>query len=185
MARKCSLCHHPRRDEIEDAIARGEPYKQLAERYGTSTATIARHRQHAALPQRYATRYVTRYKTPNAAISPPTGPALLDKLEHAKLEDTNDLKAYLENLNGIVLAILRDAMATGRAGTALQAARELRQSLELIAELLYVLDRRPNLQIGLIQSPEWIRMREIIASALEPYPEARLALARALEAARA
>lgn len=50
--------------------------------------------------------------------------------------------------------------------------------LELVAKLIGQLDERP--QINVLVSPEWLRVRGALTSALEGYPEARTALAGAL-----
>ena len=180
MPRPCSICNHPARREIEAAVQAGEPYSHIAEQYGFSKATITRHRKHLHAVLLQAPSVAERYETPG-------GLALLDGLRHAQLNDTSDLKRYLENLNSVILDVLRESFLAGQAGTALHAARELRQSLKLIAELLNALNCSPQtiVQVGFVQSAEWVRIREIIAQALEPYPEARLALSAALEAARA
>lgn len=180
MPRPCSICTHPDRLEIEAAVQSGEPYGRIAERYGFSRAAITRHRKHLHAVSLQAPSVAERYETPG-------GLALLDELKHAKLEDVADLKRYLEALNSVILNVLRESFLAGRAGTALHAARELRQSLELLAELLNALNRSPQttVQVALVQSPEWVRIREIIAQALEPYPEARIALSAALENAHA
>ena len=46
MARQCSICTHPQRDEIDAKIVFGEPYRKLAEEYGISEPAISRHKKH-------------------------------------------------------------------------------------------------------------------------------------------
>jgi hypothetical protein len=41
---KCSICSHPERKQIDNAIAHGERY--TAERFAISRAAISRHRRH-------------------------------------------------------------------------------------------------------------------------------------------
>ncbi len=43
MSRSCTICEHTKRAEIEDAIARGIPYRRIAPRYGLSIAALSRH----------------------------------------------------------------------------------------------------------------------------------------------
>jgi hypothetical protein len=57
-------------------------------------------------------------------------------------------------------------------------ARELRQSLELLARLRRELDERP--QIAILTSTEWLATRALVFAALQPFPEARAAVAAAL-----
>lgn len=180
MPKRCTICHHPRRAEIEDAIAHGVSLRRIAERCGVSKTALIRHKTHARLE-------ADRRTCNNQTTYSPGGAYLLEELKRAKLDDISDLKRYLEALNSVTIEILRESFQAGRSGTALQAARELRQSIELIAELLHVLNQHPQTtqQVALVHTPEWVRIREIIAKALEPYPEARLALSAALEAAHA
>lgn len=46
MPRKCSLCTHDRRTEIDAALANGMSYRNVAERFGTSVTAAFRHRNH-------------------------------------------------------------------------------------------------------------------------------------------
>lgn len=50
MPRPCSLCQHPEREAIEQALAAKEPYRAIAKRFGTSPATLYRHQQDHAQP---------------------------------------------------------------------------------------------------------------------------------------
>jgi hypothetical protein len=51
----------------------------------------------------------------------------------------------------------------------------------LLAKLLGELDERPVVNLTL--SPEWLELRAVIIGALEPHPEAREAVVRAIEGA--
>ena len=62
----------------------------------------------------------------------------------------------------------------------LDAAGQLRASLELGAKLLGELDERPV--VNLLVTPEWLALRARIVAALAAYPEARAALAEVLGA---
>lgn len=48
MARPCSVCAHPRRQEIDVALISGESFRNIAERFGTSPAALHRHKAHVA-----------------------------------------------------------------------------------------------------------------------------------------
>ena len=62
--------------------------------------------------------------------------------------------------------------------TALAGIRELVRILELLAELRGKLNRTP--QVNILLSMEWTTIRANIMHSLEPYPDARLAVAKAL-----
>lgn len=46
MARKCTVCQHPDRDEIDWAILGGASYRHIASQYGLEYNAISRHRKH-------------------------------------------------------------------------------------------------------------------------------------------
>jgi hypothetical protein len=85
----------------------------------------------------------------------------------------------VRDLQERALDILGKAEEAGELRTALGAIREARGNLELLAKLLGELDERPVVNLNL--SPEWLELRAVIVTALEPHPEARGAVLRALE----
>ncbi len=48
MPQKCSICFHPRRKEIDGAIAAGEPLRDIARRVSLSKDAISRHKKHVS-----------------------------------------------------------------------------------------------------------------------------------------
>lgn len=84
------------------------------------------------------------------------------------------------NLQERTLAILTRAEKQAKTHTrALLAIREARANLELLGKFTGKL--RPDTQVNvLVTSPDWLAMRERIASALGPYPDARAAVMKAL-----
>lgn len=48
MARTCTVCTHPKRDEIDAALVAQEPIRDIAGRTGTTKSALDRHRQHVA-----------------------------------------------------------------------------------------------------------------------------------------
>lgn len=45
MPRACTICRHPSRQAIDQALAAREPYRQIAARFGTSPAALHPHQQ--------------------------------------------------------------------------------------------------------------------------------------------
>lgn len=50
MPQRCSICAHPQQTDIERAMVGREPFRQIAQRYGTSGATLIRHRDNCMAP---------------------------------------------------------------------------------------------------------------------------------------
>jgi hypothetical protein len=44
MPRTCTLCNHTHREDIERALLANEPFRHIASRFGSSTATLQRHK---------------------------------------------------------------------------------------------------------------------------------------------
>jgi len=108
-------------------------------------------------------------------------PALLAKAEEAKeVARADDLLSQVQNLQARTLAILQTAEAQDDLRTALAAIREARGNLELLGKLAGQLHDQEVKVAVLVQSPDWLALRAAILLALDPYPDARLAVAGAL-----
>ncbi len=157
MTRTCTVCRHPDRRTIDQAMVRRTPFRTIAQQYGVSAwAALRHHDDHL--------------------------PAALSKAqEAAEVAQADDLLSQVRNLQARAHGILDKAEAAGDLRTALSAIREARGNLELLAKLLGELDERP--QVNVLVSTEWLELRAVIVGALEPHPEARGAVLRALEGA--
>ena len=58
--------------------------------------------------------------------------------------------------------------------------REARGYVELMGKALDRIREAPPAQITIVNNPEWVELRTLIMTALEPYPEAREAVAHAI-----
>jgi hypothetical protein len=155
MPRSCTICSHEYRDAIEDAFIAGTPKRRIASRYGVTERAVRHH---------------TREHLPALL-------ALARDAERAARADS--LLDRIEALQSRTLAILEATEETGEHRTALAAIREARGNLELIGEVTKELNRTPILNLSL--HPQYIEARTLIVQALEPYPQAKEAVVRALE----
>jgi hypothetical protein len=109
-------------------------------------------------------------------------PATLVKAVAAAEEiEAGDLLSRLKSLNRETAAILREVRAdeTKDNDLALKAIARVEKQLELEAKLIGELNETPS--VNIVMTPEWIVMRTAIFWALQPYPDARLAVAGALK----
>ena len=90
------------------------------------------------------------------------------------LDQVRDLQARAHR-------ILDKAERAGDLRTALGAIREAHGNLELLARLLGELNEQPVVNLNL--SPEWLELRAVIVTALEPHPEAKESVLRAIKSA--
>ncbi len=95
--------------------------------------------------------------------------------------ETFDVVAQLKEVNSITRAILSEARANKKTyGLALSAIDRIQKQIELYARLSGDLDMNINIAL----SPEWLALQSHILKALSSYPEARLAVAEALDRAQ-
>ncbi len=156
MARTCTICSHPQREAIDQALVAGGAMRPLAALYRVSPDAIERHAA-AHLPQ-----------------------ALSKAQDAAEVAHADDLLGQLKDLQGRTLSILTQAEEAQDLRTALQGVAQARGNLELLAKLAGQLAQEGT--VNLVISPEWVMLRATLISALAPYPDARLAVAGRLAA---
>ena len=120
MPRRCSVCEHDDLAEINSALASNEPLRTIADRWSVSKMALIRHRnQHLPVSQ-------------------------LKAKEAEEVARADDLFDQVRDLQERALATLDRAEEAQELSTALQAIREARSNLELLAKLLDELDERPQ-----------------------------------------
>lgn len=155
MARKCVVCEHEKINEINEALLAGETYRNIAKRFSVSISSLSRHKnQH--IPK-----------------------AMTKAQEAQEVAQADNLLEQVQSLQSRALSILAKAEAAGDLRTALQGIREARSCLELLAKLQGELQQEGTVNITL--APEWLELRTVILQSLEPWPEARLAIAQAVK----
>jgi hypothetical protein len=156
--RSCTVCVHAKREEIDRALVEGVSAAEISGRYRTVGERAVRRHRSNHLPAK-----------------------LVMAEKAAQVAEADDLLEQVGDLQRRALAILDKAEEVGELKTALSAIREARGNLELLAKLLGELDERPVVNLNV--SPEWLELRTVIVTALEPHPEAMSAVVGALEGA--
>jgi len=154
MARACSICQHLQRDAIERAILSGEPIRRIAARYNVSESALRRHRnKHFA--------EVLRQSKEAAEM------ARAEKLAEFILFVRNEaLSVYKEARKGKRLRIALEALGLGLTATSVLG--------KLVGEM------GERIEVKLTESKDWLELQRVILEALDPFPEARQVLSRAL-----
>jgi len=155
MPRKCTVCDHPKRHSLDEALVTGAPYRSVAKRFELSESSVYRHK----------TEHLPAH--------------LLKAREVEEAARADALLEQVRHLQGHALDILERAEKAGDLRTALSAISQARGNLELLGKLAGELDERPMVSLNI--SPQWLELRAVIVGALEPYSEARGAVLRALE----
>ena len=155
MPRLCSVCSHPQAFEINEAIlGLGEDGKlsngAISKRYMLDDSAVQRHKAHIPELLLKAKEGMEAY---DAA-------AILAKIRDLELETLEQLEAAKED---------EDRKHV------LAAIREQRANLELVSRIAKLISDAP--QINVLIAPH---VQALIFSALEDYPEARVAVSEAL-----
>ena len=122
MSQKCSICNHDRRQEIEQAMLRGESYRAVAQQFAVARGALARHLEHVS-----------------AAL-----------IQARKLREVEDGKSILIQLRELKTQAEQIKVRADRAGdyrTSLLALRGKTRLVELEARLTGELNERPETKI--------------------------------------
>jgi|ERR1017187_1628557 hypothetical protein len=153
MSRACTVCAHPKVEEINAEVARGLSNRDTARRFKVSKSAVDRHREHIL--------------------------EVLSRATEAKeVASADHLLAEVEALRIRAMSLLEKAEGESAFTAAAGLMREARGCLELLGRLAGELREGPV--VNIVAAPEWTSLRETILVALAPFPEARLAVAEAL-----
>ncbi|MCF6096778.1 hypothetical protein L1766_07175 [Thermovorax subterraneus] len=155
MPRKCTICEHPKKEEINEMLVKGESLRNIAKHFSVNFTALYRHKE-KHLPAE-----------------------LIKSHEAQEVAQASTLLEQITDLRDRALRILEKAEKAGKLKTALEGIKEARGCLELLAKLQGELAQEGTINITI--SPQWLEIRAVILKALEPYPEARIKLAEALK----
>ncbi|SCL75743.1 hypothetical protein L21_1655 [Methanoculleus chikugoensis] len=155
MARQCTICTHPQRAEIDQAIVSGEKYRSISQRFDVSEAAIGRHKKHISAAVVDAERQKAVSGTAKMLKELSRGFDSLARAANRAEEEGDDKKmAYLWKTAG-----------------------------DLAKPLLQIAGDLPGdgTTINIYQSPQWLKIQAVIFRELQPYPDIRVRLAEALK----
>ncbi len=154
MPRKCTMCAHKKRSAIDKALVERRPFRDIAGQHKVSKSALVRHFDDHL-------------------------PSSLVKAQEAKeAADADALLAQIVGLRDEGLGVLEKAKEAEDLHTVLNAIKVTQGTIELLAKLAGQLRDAPT--INLVLSAEWQAVQANVLTALDPYPEARLAVAHAL-----
>ena len=154
MPRSCTICTHPHRADIKAVLLEGTPLRTIAARWSVSKTALIRHRDEH-LPDR-----------------------LLRARDAEEVATADNLLSDLRDLQQATLRILRaNEQIHEDHGVALRTIGEARRNLELLARLTEMLGPDTEVTVNVAIDA---RVQSVILSALEDFPDARVAVAEAL-----
>src|SRR4051794_2215626 len=155
MPQHCTVCAHPERLAIEREMMALRPFRDMAGRFGLSKSAIFRHHdEHLSA-------------------------AIVKASRVGEIARADDLVDRLIALARETQAILDRAKAAEDDELALRAIARAERQLELQGKLIGQIKEGATVNITL--SVEWLSIRSLIVGALDRFPEARRAVATALE----
>lgn len=166
MGRKSKIEAHPQSEEIIRRLASGEDYSKIVEDFPDI---------------RYQDLdYYAQNKLPVILSKSNDLKALADEIESA---DVHKGDTYLQLVIGLqkkALDALEQQNAKEDPKSWAMVSREARGYVELMGKALDRIREAPQQQINILVMPEWVELRTLIITALEPYPEAREAVVHAI-----
>ena len=128
MPRTCTICNHPEHEAINSALVAGEPFRNIAKRFGTSPAALYRHKK-TDLPG-----------------------TLVKAAQIAEVAEADALLDRLKLLNQETAAILKEARTEGTKDNdlALKAIARVEKQLELEGRLLGQLAEQTKVSCQLV-----------------------------------
>lgn len=153
----CSICKHADRAAIEASLANGLSLRHIASQFLVGYKSVERHKTNC--------------------MKPALQEAIATQDKQAAFSALDEMAWMRSQARAIYADVWTDAQAKDHR-LALSSLGELRKQTELYSELTGELDR--SLHVELRTSPEWASVRDILFTALKPYPEARVAVAQAL-----
>jgi len=157
MPRSCTVCTHDEHHAINVELVHRVSYRNIAERYGVSKASLSRH-SGDHIPE-----------------------LLIQAYEAIERDDAEGLAGELTQVKGDVHRLKEKAEKEGDLRTALLGCDKALKALELQAKVEQLIQTAPTFNI--LVAPEWLSLRTKLLYALDAYPQARGSVLRALEGA--
>lgn len=159
--RTCTICSHKKRQFIEAALAVGESFRTIADRYGVSKTALIRHKNQHMQP-------------------------LVEQVQQERQEQTKQVLSSALDYTKRDMALIAEAIALVWTDAdkdvemLLPVLRESHRQNRLYAMLTGELRRQ-----SITATPEWQEAIALLFEALQSYPEAHQAVISQIEAERA
>lgn len=115
-----------------------------------------------------------------AAVQHALHPSAVD-LDALKVSEGENLLHHLVHQRARLASHIELAVAIGDAGAAIRGEGAITNNLQLVSKLLGVLvNVHETRHQHILTHPDYLRLREVLLTALAPFPEARIAVGRAL-----
>ncbi|SIO49379.1 hypothetical protein SAMN05443247_06433 [Bradyrhizobium erythrophlei] len=164
---KSTITEHVDRARIERDLALGRPLARIAKKYGVSTTAAFRHKR----------------KLPPQLKAALAGHALrpAEDLEKLRIDESEGLLSNLAAQRARLLLAQDAALEIEQFGLVAQLASGIHRNLELVGKYLgEFASHSTQTTISILITPEYLDLRAALLRALQPYGEARRAVAATL-----
>jgi hypothetical protein len=164
----CQVCNSPHRHSVDVALAHGLGHDAIGKRFNLSPHSVQRHGKNHLSPQMMA------------AVQHALHPSAVD-LDALKVSEGENLLHHLVHQRARLANHIELAVAIGDPGAAIRGEGAITNNLQLVSKLLGVLvNVHETRHQHILTHPDYLRLREVLLKALAPFPEARIAVGRAL-----
>lgn len=171
MPRRCTICDHPEREAIDQALVNNVSYRLIASQNNVSYKAIERHKK----------SHIPKLLAKAQEIQSSQATIIAEAMKEKEAIETSKADNLLQQVKELIIktdGIYDRAEKAGDLRAALGAIRESRGNLELLGKLIGEL--QDGVTVNIYNNPEWIKLRALILTSMEPYPEAKEALVNAL-----
>lgn len=159
--RACTVCTHPKRRDIDEALVSGREFAPLARKYGLSGDAMRRH-FHGHLDDIRRKEIAVELKQRRIAA--------LDKELN---EDRSDISTGLTRIINEIDGILQRAKEAGDDSLALTALRDMRGTFLDLAKLHGKLTNISTVRVEIAETPQWAQLKAILVQVFDEVPQAR------------
>jgi transposase-like protein len=154
MSRKCKVCSHPLKDDIDFRLVSGHAYRELSRQFGIDKSSLHRHKKNHISAK------------------------LIESQRFKEISSANLLVEQIQKLQIKAERIAKKAERKGDYRTALAGIRELTRIVELLGKLQGELHES---NVNIVLNTKWVELRALILTVLDDYPEAKIKLAEAIQ----
>jgi len=162
MASKCSICSSKNRQKIEQLYLSGTSLRKIAEQTGTKVTTLHRHFSGNHMDEK-----------------------LIKAQEKKESLQADEILTEVEKLKNRAYTLLKQSEKEKSFFASAAFIREIRQILELFARLAGRLKEQQQMNITIMNHPQFIAIQTKILTFLDKYPEVKQAFIQELEAEEA
>ncbi len=155
MPRKCSICTHEKRTEIEKKLLKGVTFRNIVEQYGTSLGATQRHVKNGHLSQK-----------------------IVESQEKKDIIRDEDLEAQVKYWQNEIQVIYDESRSEDKR-IALIAIDKAFKFIELQERLIGKLQDRPT--VNIFMNPDFILVKKILLEELKDLPVVRGLISKRLE----